>query len=131
MREKTFFGGRAKLMPWKAHADERGSLLPFAFDELPFTPVRAFVVKGVPTGTVRGRHAHLSGRQWLICVSGAIRMLMRSPSERIELTLDADDVALMIGPGIWCQQTYLTSDAVLLAFASDPYDPSSYVCDPF
>lgn len=125
----AFFGGQAWLVACRNHADERGMLVPFAFDELPFTPCRTFVVTGAPAGCVRGGHAHRSGLQMLVCLQGSIEVSMRYRGQKAALALEPGACGLVFGPGVWCQQKYLVDGSVLLVFASEPYDPASYIHD--
>jgi dTDP-4-dehydrorhamnose 3,5-epimerase-like enzyme len=125
-----FFGGRARLVECSPFADERGRLLPFQFSDLPFVPGRAFAVADVPVGVARGGHAHRSGMQLLVCLQGRIETLMRVADAEERLMLSPSAAGLLVGPGVWCQQTYLVEGSVLLVFASEPYDPSSYVDRP-
>lgn len=126
---ETYFGGRACLLALPAKVEERGTLLPLEFDALPFTPRRCFSVGNVLPGTARGRHAHRTASQFLVCLSGRIRILMRADGEDVEIDLADNSSGLLIGPGIWAQQTYMTENAVLLVLASEAYDPASYVSD--
>lgn len=121
-----FFGGRARLIRIPVHADERGRLVPFGFDQMPFVPGRSFAVAGVPAGAVRGGHAHSSGMQLLYCLQGRIEYLLRYGHEEVSGILEPGAAGLLVGAGVWCRQTYLLEGTVLLAFASEPYDPSSY-----
>lgn len=129
-REAVFFGGRARLMALPAVADTRGSLLPVPFADLPFTPRRVFAVSDAPAGAVRGGHAHRSGLQLLICLQGRLAIELRTADATAALTLTPGGGALLVGPGVWCRQTYLEAGAVLLALASEPYDPTSYLDQP-
>ena len=122
-----YFAGRASLIPCAHHADPRGSLLPFEFDQMPLVPRRAFVITDVPAGTIRGGHAHRSGTQWLVCLQGRIEIVMRYLGEQVTLLLEPSKFGLLFGPGVWCQQTYLDAGSVLLAFSSEAYDPDTYL----
>jgi len=46
-----------------------------------------------------------------------------------EVLLDAPDVGLYLPPMVWAIQYKYSSDALLLVFASDPYDPADYIRD--
>lgn len=122
----AFFGGRARLVACACVSDARGSLLPFEFAELPFAPRRVFAVTGAPPGAVRGGHAHRKGEQFLVSLHGRIEALMRVGDDDASVLLTPGGPGLLFGPGVWCRQTYLDEGAVLLAFASQPYDPASY-----
>ena len=109
------------------HSDERGNLLPLDFDRLPFTPRRVFTVTGVPVGSIRGEHGHRSGEQLLVCLQGKIDLLLRKGHEEATTALTPAGPGLLLGAGVWCRQTYLVSNSVLLVLASEPYDPESYI----
>lgn len=125
--ETEYFGGRAKLISCSSKTDERGVLLPFQFDQMPFTPCRSFAITNVPAGVVRGGHAHRSGMQMLVCLHGCIEILMRYQDKEATLVMEPFSPGLVFGPGIWCQQKYMVEGSVLLGFASEPYDPKSYL----
>ena len=123
---EVFFGGKAQLVECDQRSDHRGTLLPYPFDSLPFQPCRAFVVRDVPAGTIRGGHSHRSGAQMLVCLKGRIEVLMRHLGEEISVSLSSLSQGLILQAGVWSQQTYTTRHSILLVFASDPYDPRSY-----
>jgi len=127
--EKSFFDNRAWLMRYPRHTDRRGYLDVFEYDRLPFTPCRSFIVADVPPGTVRGRHMHRSGTQMLVCLKGRVDILMRCHHKERAVTLAPDSPALVFRSGVWCQQTYVEENSILLVFASEPYDPDSYIHD--
>ena len=62
----------------------------------------------------------------LICVEGCIEVQMRAADDEVTVQLRPRSDSLLIGPGIWSRQTYLQPGSILLAFASEPYDPDSY-----
>jgi hypothetical protein len=93
---------------------------------LPFPVRRLFVVNDVPAGGVRGRHAHRTARQILVCLAGRIDVEMRADGEIFQFTLDRSDRALLLEPGVWASQTY-SSTAVLLVLSDESYDACSYL----
>ena len=109
--------------------DARGSLVPFEGDQLPFVPNRIFIVQSVPAGTIRGCHAHLHQRHMLICVSGRVEVQVRFDHQHQSITLDQPQTGLLIEPGVWSSQRFITDDTILLALASGPYDPNDYTSE--
>ena len=108
--------------------DPRGALIPIDFDGVPFVPRRLFIVRDVPVGGVRGRHAHRSAWQVLVCLGGRIRVELRRPGSSREHLLEGAGAGLLVEPRTWTSQTYLDPESMLLVLASEPYDPASY-CD--
>lgn len=109
-------------------SDLRGSLSVGEFEkDLPFVPVRYFLVFDVPSRETRGEHAHRRCHQFLVCVRGSVRVLVDDGRNRQEFSLDAPDFGIHIPPMIWGTQYRYTEDAVLLVFASESYDPNEYI----
>jgi len=125
--DRGWFGGLARLLPLTPRQDARGELIPLDFDRLPFAPCRAFVIRDVPDGLQRGRHAHRDGQQLLVCVNGQIDVELRHGDASVEVELRAGGDALLLDAGVWAAQTYHGRDAILLVLASHPYDPDGYL----
>lgn len=110
--------------------DIRGSLSALEFGKhVPFEVRRAFMVFDVPNREVRGEHAHRRCSQFLICVKGSCAVVVDDGSKRREITLDQSDIGLLLPPLTWGIQYKYSSDALLLVFASDHYDPEDYIRD--
>jgi UDP-2-acetamido-3-amino-2,3-dideoxy-glucuronate N-acetyltransferase len=122
---QTLLSRWASVVPLDRHEDNRGVLVPIEFADLPFVPRRAFTISGVPTGTARGGHAHRSGRQFLMCPSGRVRIRLRDRNGEETVVLDRPDQGLLIEPGVWSEQVYELDETVLLVFVSKAYDGAS------
>jgi len=110
--------------------DMRGSLAVGEFPrEIPFVPKRYFVVFDVPSSEIRGEHAHRTCHLFLVCVRGACSVVADDGENREEFRLDHPTLGLHLPPMVWGTQYNHTSDAVLLVFASDYYDPADYIRD--
>lgn len=118
------------LITMPRYNDIRGSLSVGQFQQgLPFVPARYFLVFDVPSKETRGEHAHKACHQFLLCVSGSVRVLADDGVHRDEFTLDSPDCGLHLPPMIWGTQYRYSADAVLLVFASHEYDPDDYIRD--
>jgi acetyltransferase-like isoleucine patch superfamily enzyme/dTDP-4-dehydrorhamnose 3,5-epimerase-like enzyme len=120
----------ARLIQLHSAEDLRGSLAAGEIGaQLPFTPKRVFLVYDVPSVEVRGEHAHRTLEQLLVCVHGALSVVVDDGERRAEYRLDHPTEALYIPPRVWGIQYAYSHDAVLMVLASDPYDSGEYIRD--
>lgn len=113
-----------------AFEDMRGRLVAAEMAELlPFTPARFFLVHAVPGSEVRGEHAHRRCEQFLICVKGRVNVLVDDGTNRQEIVLDRPDIGVHMKQLVWGTQYKYSADAVLLVFASLPYNADDYIRD--
>ncbi len=96
---------------------------------LPFAPTRCFLVMDVRSKEVRGEHAHRECEQLLVCAKGSMACVVDDGVQHQEVLLDTSEVGLYVPPMVWTTQYKYTEDAILLVFASDPYDPDDYIRD--
>jgi len=108
--------------------DLRGSLTVGEFQrQIPFMPLRYFMVFGVPSREVRGEHAHQVCHQFLICVQGECSVVADDGEHRVEVVLDAAHRGLYLPPMTWGIQYKYSPDAMLMVFASHHYDAADYI----
>ena len=120
----------ARLVQLPLFLDMRGSLSVGEFGRsVPFEPKRYFLVFDVPSIETRGEHAHLRCHQFLVCVRGTVNVVADDGRQRAEYVLDRADLGLHLPSMVWGIQYKYSSDAVLLVFASEFYDPEDYIRD--
>jgi NDP-sugar pyrophosphorylase family protein len=120
--------GESALFLMRRVNDSRGSLTVGEVPtEVPFAPARYFIVFDVPSLELRGEHAHRQCRQFLICLHGSCRVLLDDGQSRCEVTLDRPDMGVYMPEMIWGTQYRYSPDAVLLVFASRPYEAEDYL----
>lgn len=120
--------GECELFLMRTMSDARGALTVGEVpDELPFVPARYFAVFDVPSMELRGEHAHKRCQQFLMCLHGSCRVLLDDGNRSGEITLDQPDVGVFMPEMIWGTQYRYSSDAVLLVFASRPYEAEDYL----
>lgn len=118
------------LQTLRAVPDMRGSLSVGEFErDIPFKPLRYFVVYDVPTVETRGEHAHRQCHQFLIAVKGEVSVVADDGVKREEFRLDSPSMGIYLPPMTWGIQYRYSADAVLLVFASDYYDGADYIRD--
>ena len=111
-------------------ADLRGSLSVGEFpQQVPFVPRRYFIVYDVPGKDVRGEHAHRRCHQFLVCLRGSLSVVVDDGKSSEEIALDRPSIGLYLPPMVWAVQYRYSADALLLVFASEPYDAGDYIRD--
>lgn len=120
--------GKVNVHHFPLITDIRGSLTVGEFDrEIPFVPLRYFMVFDVPSSETRGEHAHRVCHQFLICVRGGCAVLVDDGSQRTEIALTGPTMGVHLPPMTWGTQYKYTRDAILLVFASHRYDSGDYI----
>jgi UDP-2-acetamido-3-amino-2,3-dideoxy-glucuronate N-acetyltransferase len=123
-------GAPTALTRLRTVRDIRGALLPIDLPgDLPFTAQRVFFVHGVPSKEVRGEHAHRECEQFLICLTGSVSCIVDDGKERNVYVLDDPSLGLYMPRMTWGTQYDYSPDAVLIVFASLPYDDGDYIRD--
>ncbi len=121
---------RVTLLRLTLASDLRGSLAAAEFPaQIPFAPKRCFMVFDVPGKDVRGEHAHRACHQFLVCPRGSLAVVVDDGASSEEIVLDDPSLGLYLPPMVWAVQYRYSADALLLVFASDPYDPADYIRD--
>jgi acetyltransferase-like isoleucine patch superfamily enzyme/dTDP-4-dehydrorhamnose 3,5-epimerase-like enzyme len=95
----------------------------------PFVPKRCFMVMDVRSKEVRGEHAHRRCEQLLVCAKGSMASVVDDGVHHQDVLLDASEVGLYVPPMVCTTQYKYTEDAILVVFASDPYDADDYIRD--
>lgn len=118
------------ILEFKDFNDYYGHLTPLeARKDIPFDFKRIYYITGVDNGVRRGYHSHRNLHQVLICVSGSVKILVKTPSEEKVVMLDDPIKGLYIGPMIWREMFDFSEHAALLVIASEYYDVSDYIRD--
>ena len=96
---------------------------------IPFSPKRFFIVNEVPSQYVRGEHAHRQCKQFLMCLTGSVAVVVDDNENREEILLDRTTLGLYLPEMVWATQFRHSPDMTLLVFASELYDDSDYIRD--
>ncbi len=119
----------ATIIKFPRHADTNGVLHVYESGRhVPFDIRRIFTVSAM-AGDIRGDHAHKQCSQLLVCTSGKIRVICDDRAELTTYTLDRPDLGLLIPPGIWAREDYLTDSAVLMVLCDRIYEEHDYIRD--
>jgi quercetin dioxygenase-like cupin family protein len=110
------------------HRDLRGDLVVLE-RQLPFAVQRVFWITNAD-GAKRGGHRHRKTRQALVALAGRVEVLMDDGKHRETVALDRPGRCLLVEPEDWHTMTF-GPGAILLVLASEPYDKSDYVAEPY
>ncbi len=117
----------ARLCPLPFEFAENGDLVFVeSMKHVPFLIARVFVVRG-PRGAVRGRHAHKKCSQFMFCSHGAIDVNCDNGSQTATYRLNKPDIGLLVPPGIWAQQVYLSEQSVLTVLCDRLFESEDYI----
>lgn len=96
---------------------------------IPFPVKRIYYLYDMPSGEVRGGHAHKALHQLIIATSGSFDVQLDDGINKRIVRLNRPDYGLLIVPGIWRELFEFSSGSVCLVLASTKYDASDYIRD--
>jgi hypothetical protein len=96
---------------------------------IPFDVKRIYYLYDIPSGEVRGGHAHYELEQYIVATTGSFDVVLDDGKNRKRITLNRPNIALHIVPGIWRELDNFSSGAISLVLASHGYDEQDYIRD--
>ena len=115
---------------FKEFNDEYGHLTPIEGErDIPFKIKRIYYITDVDEGIRRGFHSHKILHQVLICITGSVKIMLKTPIEERVVELCDSTEGLYIGPMVWREMYDFSFGAVLLVLASNYYDANDYIRD--
>jgi dTDP-4-dehydrorhamnose 3,5-epimerase-like enzyme len=111
------------------YSDDKGSLCVVEGADLPFVVQRIYYIHSVPIGAVRGEHGHRELEQIIMCLSGAVEVMICDGVQQQFITLSDPSMLLHVPPGCWRSVKFKEAGSVLCVLASMPFDRSDYIYD--
>ena len=117
-----------KLIEFSLFEEDNGNLAVFEenYDSIPFSIKRIFNVRS-QKHSIRGKHAHRLCSQILVCSSGSIEVTCDDSINKEIFTLDKPNFGLLVSPGIWAEQKYLTNNASMTVICDRLYEADDYI----
>jgi hypothetical protein len=107
-----------------------GNLIPIELTtDIPFDVKRIFYVYGVEDQNDRGKHAHHTTEQVLICIKGTVEVRCKDSVDIRRWILNSPGKALYVPNLIWDEQIYFDRDSILLVLSNTSYDKNDYIDD--
>tara|TARA_B100000809_G_scaffold112579_1_gene111113 strand:- start:1965 stop:2330 length:366 start_codon:yes stop_codon:yes gene_type:complete len=119
----------AHILDLKTFTDKRGNLT-VVEKVLAFDIKRVFYIYGVDD-SVRGGHRHVKTIQAAVCLQGSCIITNNDNKKQEEFVLDSPSKCLILEPQDWHQMKSFTKDTILMVFASEFYEESDYIFEPY
>lgn len=95
---------------------------------VPFPIKRLFWITGIPKDAVRGGHAHRKCYQFIVSISGRVKVSSTGPGLLKQTTwLTSPYQGILVPPLHWLDLTFQSDNCELLVLASDVYKDSDYI----
>ena len=120
---------RADIIDLKTFTDKRGNLTVIE-KVIPFEVKRIFYIYGVDT-SVRGGHRHKKTTQAAICLKGSCRIYNNNGAKEEYFELNAPNKCLVLEPKDWHSMDQFSEDAILMVLASEYFDATDYIFEPY
>ena len=118
----------ARYIDFEVRGDELGWLIALEAERnIPFPIRRAYYIFGTRPGVRRGRHAHRTLQQIMICIAGECRVLLDNGAATEDLRMHRNDRGLVLEPMIWHEMYDFSPDCVLMVLADAWYEEAEYI----
>jgi dTDP-4-dehydrorhamnose 3,5-epimerase-like enzyme len=105
-----------------------GSLTPVeGGGDVPFPIERVYYVYDIPSGAVRGGHAHREIEEVIVAALGSFAVLVHDGEEQRRFEMRRANQALYIPRMIWRELIDFSAGAVCVVLASRVYDEADYI----
>jgi dTDP-4-dehydrorhamnose 3,5-epimerase-like enzyme len=119
----------AELIELNKFKDQRGELTVIE-KILPFEVKRVFYIYNVDH-SVRGKHRHHKTIQAVICINGTCTIGNDNGVRKEEFILNSKTQCLILYPEDYHWMFNFSKDSILLVLASEYFDPSDYIYEPY
>tara|TARA_B100000780_G_C21059911_1_gene425951 strand:- start:26 stop:445 length:420 start_codon:yes stop_codon:yes gene_type:complete len=111
----------------KIHSDSGNITVMENGNNIPFEVKRVYYLYDVPSGEVRGGHAHYELQQYIIAASGSYDVVLNDGVNTRRISLNRPNLGLHIVPGLWRELVNFSSGAICLVLASEKYNENDYI----
>jgi dTDP-4-dehydrorhamnose 3,5-epimerase-like enzyme len=111
-----------KIIKFPRISDNKGTLVPFEFSDIPFEVKRVYLVTG-KNEVIRGKHAHIIENELFVAVSGSILIKVNDGTGDTEILLDSPNEGLLVKKDCWHELHNFTENTIVMAFSSTKYLP--------
>ena len=114
-----------QLIPVQRVLDDRGVMTVVSESSTPFLIKRIFSISSVNAN--RGNHAHKECSQFIVCLTGQLKVVVNDGEAEKKYELNASSNGLLIPPGIWAYQEYGSESTMINVYCDQEYKESDYI----
>tara|TARA_B110000438_G_C15692009_1_gene597213 strand:- start:485 stop:913 length:429 start_codon:yes stop_codon:yes gene_type:complete len=96
---------------------------------VPFEIRRVFFFYDVPNNTNRGGHAHRKQQQFMICLSGCVKLNTVSAFGKNNFFLDRPSKGILLPPMTWTDICFEEPNSTVIVLTCSKYDEADYIRD--
>ena len=111
----------------ETHSDQRGLLVTFATEDIPFTIQRIFTLSVNESNTARGGHAHKRCWQAILSIGNQLEIRTINEASDWQYFNISSGRCLILPPNNWSELIFTSNSSNALVVASELYDKEDYV----
>ncbi len=120
----------SRLIELPKITDPRGNLSFFESERhIPFSIVRTYWIYDVPGGEERGGHAFREQNEFIVCLSGSVKVTLHEGENIQEYTLTRSYYGLHVPKMTWRSLTDFSTNAIVLIVCDREFDANDYIRD--
>jgi len=96
---------------------------------IPFNIARTYWIYDVPGGQIRGGHAFIEQKEFIIALSGSFDLVLNDGILVKKYSLSRSYYGLYIPPGIWRQMENFSTNSLAMVISSTVYSEIDYIRD--
>ena len=95
--------------------------------DVPYKIERVYYLYDIPSGALRGGHAHIQTKETLVALSGSFDVILDNGFEKKRYLLNKPSEGLLIPTGIWRELADFSAGAICMVVASERYNEDDYI----
>lgn len=110
--------------------DKRGNLTFIEGEnQIPFNIKRVYWIYDVPGGEIRGGHAFIQQKEFIVALSGSFDVVIHDGNTEICYHLNRSYFGLYIPNGLWRHMENFSTNSVAMVLSSTVYNEEDYIRD--
>ena len=117
-----------RIVDLPKHEDLRGNLSFIEENEhIPFKIERTYWIYDVPGGMIRGGHAFIQQKEFIVALSGSFDVIVDDGINEKVFTLNRSYYGIYIPQGIWREMQNFSTNSVAMVLSSTRFSEEDYI----